>query len=198
MGIVTTVVIYNYQNFNSTTLVTNYAYEVAFAIKEAQVYGLSVLGGSDAAAFQRGYGIHFDKDSLGNISTATFILFADRPLDSSSPVGDGVYISGQANDGSPVKTYSFSGRYKVDTFCTAVGDEAAVNCGDATHLNKKLDITFVRPNPDARIIMSEDGGVTTGTQSRAEITIISPQGKKKKIVVYSTGQISIPQDVPTP
>ncbi|MDD5050414.1 MAG: type II secretion system protein [Candidatus Pacebacteria bacterium] len=191
MMIVTTVVIYNFQNFNSTTLVTNYAYEVAFAVKEAQVYGLSVLkGGSvSTAGFLQGYGVHLDNASLD--VPATFILFADFPLDyTQSPVGDGVYAS--STQDSLLKTYSFAGRYKVKQFCVPlVSGGVATDCASTIGTKMKLDITFVRPNPDARIKITEEDSSTRDNLSSAEITIVSPQGSEKKIVVYSTGQISI-------
>lgn len=187
MIIVTTVVLYNYQNFNSTTLVTNYAYEVAFAIKEAQVYGLSVLSAGNS--FQQGYGIHFDNNSLN--SPANFFLFADMPLATSSPVGDGIFAS---TTDSRVKTYNFVGNYKVAKFC-AFNSAGNSTCGSTVgqEINNSLDITFVRPNPDARIVIYDKLLNKQDKMSRAEITIVSPQNASttKMITVYSTGQISI-------
>ncbi len=187
MVVVTTVVLYNYQNFNSTTLVTNYAYEVAFAVKEAQVYGLSVLGGGSSASFQRGYGVHFDSASLGG-RPASFTLFADIPVaGSNSPVGNGFFDNN--TESPPVKTYSFAGNYRVLSFCGFSSSNSS-NCGTLANPNQSLDITFVRPNPDA-IINMKNGNQLYQNLSKAEITIISPNGSTKKIVVYSTGQISI-------
>ncbi len=210
MVIVTAVVIYNYSQFNSTTLVTNYAYEVAFAIREAQIYGLSVLGNGET--FQIGYGVHFDSDST-TIGGASFSLFADLALSSGSPVGNRRFDFAScpvpyspATCGEFVKKNTFVGSYKVDTFCVVKDTTTECNKvipGSSQQTISTLDITFLRPNPDAYIIA--DAGVdgpadpqnSQSPNSRAEITIVSPHGEKKKVVVYSTGQISI-QAVPTP
>ncbi len=189
MMIVTAVVLYNYKSFNSQTLITNYAYEVAFAIKEAQVYGLSVLKGSakgfasSKAGFQQGYGIHFDNASLSTPSS--FVLFNDFPTAwQTSPVGDAAFTP--SADEKSINTYTLSGRYRVKQYCGYKG--STPNCISDSGSKISLDITFVRPNPDAVIHMT---GVSN-PYDRAEITIVSPQEGERKVVVYSTGQISIP------
>ncbi len=48
-----------------------------------------------------------------------------------------------------------------------------------------VDISFVRPNPDAFI---RSGGTS---YSKAELCISSPLGNKRKVIIESTGQISV-------
>ncbi len=185
MAIVSGVMLYNYQDFNSTTLVTNYAYEVAYAIREAQVYGVSVSNASNPD-FKAGYGIHFGRDSLGGVPgvPASFTVF----VDSNGGSGDNHY-----QEGEKIKDYTFNGAYRVDKFCAVDSGGTSYCSGDGSGDIKSLDITFLRPNPDATI---KTDLISDPTFPRAIITVRSPSGTKTKDVdVFSTGQISI-QDTP--
>jgi prepilin-type N-terminal cleavage/methylation domain-containing protein len=123
-SIITSVILVNQSRFNSSMLVTSLAYEVALAVREAQVYGLAVK--ESDGGFAAGYGIHFTTDS------STFLLFTEK-----SDPANGSYDEGK--DGVE-KTYTLRGGNSVVELC------AASDCSLAT-----LDIVYLRPSPDIKI-----------------------------------------------
>ena len=168
-SVITSVAVYNNAQFNSSILLTNLAYEIALSIRQAQVYGITVRKDS-ADNFNSAYGIHF------NLSTPTsYILFQDTAAD------DHVYNT--IGDVS-LETFNVQKGNGVTKFC--VTDSGAPTC--YTGSGEALDITFVRPNPDALIYV---GGVRHG---KVEICVVSPQNLKRKILVEDTGQISVSAD----
>lgn len=171
--IMTAVVIYNYANFNSSIIVGNYAYDVALALRQAQVYGINVSGNvAGNNQFKAGYGIHFDLQT-----PSIFYLFSDLPLGTK-----GVY-EGEVGGDPVVETFMLPGSYKISQI-------ELINNNNVSEVSlagsaKTVDITFLRPNPDATIISDNvDYNV-------ASITIQSPAGITKKIEVRKTGQISV-------
>src|SRR3989344_6228445 len=59
--IVTSLVLINNNRFGGTVLLQNLAYDMAPSVREAQVYGISVL--SFGGEFDFGYGMHFTANS---------------------------------------------------------------------------------------------------------------------------------------
>ncbi len=73
----------------------------------------------------------------------------------------------------------------ISDICGVTGAGAS-ECASTGALNV-IDITFVRPNPDAVIINPD-----LGTQYRqARVTLASPKGNIKIVLTESTGQISV-------
>lgn len=173
MMIITAVVLIRYSSFNSTILVTNLAYEIALSAREAQVYGLGVKG--TTAGFGAGYGIHFDNSSLRlqSPSQSSYKFFADLNK-------NGLYDDGE-QQGSD---YLLPKGYYVAKFCVS---GVSAWCSDSQLPISFLDITFIRPNPDAIIKTNIVGGV----YSQAVICVSSPKGNQKKIIIGSAGQISV-------
>lgn len=172
-AIITTVAVVNQSNFNGSILLTNLAYEIGLSIRESQVFGITVKGTTlDATKFDSGYGMRFD------ISTPTkYYLFEDRnPPDhfcDASECG-----SGYAN---VVETFNINKGNRISKLCVD-GD-----CSTPV----VLDISFVRPNPDAFIRINGAGG----SYGKAEICVLSPSTEtKRKVTVESTGQISVSND----
>ena len=83
MVIMTTIVLFNYNKFNDSMLISNLAYDVSLTIRQAQTYGVAVLelpgsnSGSQIAPishhayFAFPYGVHFD------INSSNFTLYVD-------------------------------------------------------------------------------------------------------------------------
>ncbi|HVU06673.1 MAG TPA: prepilin-type N-terminal cleavage/methylation domain-containing protein [Candidatus Paceibacterota bacterium] len=163
--VITTVAIFSNAQFNGSVLLTNLAYEIALSIRQAQYYGISVRQDS-SQAFDSGYGVSF------KTSTPTsYSIFEDK-------AGGSMHIY----DGSDpiVKAYSVAKGNRVSKICVD-GD-----CSKTT-----VDITFVRPEPDAFITAN---AATSPFYGKAEVCVLSPQNLKRKIVVESTGQISVGTD----
>jgi hypothetical protein len=191
--ILTSVMLFNYNNFNSRLNLDILAHQIAQWGRDTQVSAMSVRPSRTNVNSFTGFGLHFD------IATPTsFIYFAD--------LGNGA-------GGPPNKRYDpLVGAQK----CGDVG----VECEKVVLINKKnsiekicgndlgfghlkgtppcpsgqeavpvFDIVFTRPNPDANIT-----GVVTGTPfpyAHADITVTSPNKYRRTIQVWTTGQISV-------
>lgn len=169
-AVITAVAVFNHAKFNGSVVLTNLAYEVALSIRQAQFYGITVRQTSaNAAKFDSGYGVHFD---LSNPTTYT--IFED--------VRSGGVLN-HINDGSDVS---------VETFRIQKGNKISKICVDGSCSPTVVDISFVRPNPDAEI---RAGGQSVTRYSKAELCVSSADGStKRKVTVESTGQISVSVD----
>jgi prepilin-type N-terminal cleavage/methylation domain-containing protein len=168
-SVITAVAVFNHARFNGTIVLTNLAYEVALSVRQAQFYGIVVRQTTaDATKFDSGYGVHFD---LAN--PTTYFIFED--------IKSGANPN-HVHDGSDIT---------VETFRIQKGNTISKVCVDSNCSSPVVDITFVRPNPDAFI---RAGGIQGTSYGKAEICIASPGGTKRKITVESTGQISVSTD----
>jgi prepilin-type N-terminal cleavage/methylation domain-containing protein len=157
--LLTGVVLFNQNNFNSSILLTNLAYDTALTIRQAQTYGINVkefATSSSATSQFVPYGVHF------NIAqNKSFILFADIDYDSSLRSSDGFYDSAGTTDLTKcqlakgcVNRYNIQRGNHIKELC--LGDVAKNNTngtcvgGGGLHTDI-LDIVFTRPNPDAKI-----------------------------------------------
>lgn len=165
IGIVTAIVVVKYGAFNSTILLKNQAFEVAIAIREAQVYSISTRGESNA--FRNDYGVFVDVSSG---STNSVVLFIDSDE-------DGMY---DTSSDITVETLTLDSRFEISDFCVDVS--GANDCSLDT-----LAITFTRPDFDANI--KADSSVFPD----ASITLSSLSGGSftRTVTVSATGQISV-------
>lgn len=191
-AILTMIIVFNYGEFNSRTVVTNTAYEIALTAREAQTFGLGVRGieSSGDIAFDRAYGIFVDleSDSAPGDATKELILFADTEVD------DNFCKSGSSH-------------------CTCADDEcieklelgygltisnAQLLNGGSCNTQKQIAVSFKRPNPDAVIKNQEEQNAVE--YDYAVLTIESPKGTKMYVVLSESGQISVvdADGVPSP
>ena len=189
MIIITTVILANQSQFNSTIFLSDLAYDVALTIRQAQVFGLTVKEfAGPPTSFDIGYGVFFDE---GDASGYTFFSDKDR---------DHQYIPG--ND-TTIQDFSFTQRNRlnlIDRFCATPPGVGAVEvcaypiAGDSrTDEISELNIVFDRPDPDA-IIRDENNVIEYGS---ARIVIISARtGAERQILIESTGQISVQNTTP--
>ncbi len=211
ISIIAGIVLYNHKRFETDIEVTNLAYRMAIEIRQAQVYGISVRqhAGAGLLGFDVSYGVHFETDV-----NDSFILFADGD-------GNGLYnpavfegsVDCPTDSGSEcVEKFSIGRNNKIIGWCgvlwsntTDVSQQCFVP-GSGTDY-RFFDIKFKRPNPDAIFSwykgsyeegstssllnrVCSDGGVDKACNGYA-VCLESPQGKRKRVVVYETGQISV-------
>lgn len=139
--LLSTVIIFQFSKFDSQLLLRNVAYEVAGAIREAQVYGVSVTG--VGGTFNTSYGVHFDAGAK------TYILFKDT--------GDRIYQPAEA-----LKTLEVGGKNNsISSLCLVTG-------GSTDCTLTSLDLVFKRPEPDAKY--AANGAVTTASNAIIKIT----------------------------
>lgn len=168
----TALLLTKYGNFNQSVLLTNLAYDIALTIRTAQTYGLSVQRSTGSAtSFRYAYGVHFDK-TIGN--NQKIILFTDSNNNKIFNSSDDIIIS----------TYNIKRGAKIFDFC--ISDLCSISPGNID----KVDISFLRPNPDARICVIA-GGVETCNQAYLKIIVQATDGSTRNVVIRRTGQVSV-------
>ena len=172
-AIITTVAVFNHTQFNGSVLLTNLAYDVALSARQAQFYGTTVKRATvdlaDTSRFDSGYGIRFDTST-----PTSYFIFEDARSGGVGTLPNHVYDSGDV---------------KIETFYVQKGNKITKICLDNDCSPTSVDTTFVRPNPDAFI---KSGSASYN--SKAEICVTSPAGQARKVVIESTGQISVSAD----
>lgn len=165
IGIIATVIIARYRDFDSATLLRSLAYDIALSIREAQVLGVGVR--NDLSTFDAPYGVHF------NLGTPTqYVLFRD--VDGLSD-----YDSGEA-----VSTFTIGNGNTLSNICVDGGNGGCVP--DVTVAN----ILFERPDLNA-IFTDSDGNSFTGDPGHVTIEVASSGGNTQTIRIGVTGQISV-------
>ncbi|HUD04165.1 MAG TPA: prepilin-type N-terminal cleavage/methylation domain-containing protein [Candidatus Paceibacterota bacterium] len=185
--IITSIAVFSNSQFNSSVILSNLAYEVALSVREAQNYGISVhsasSGCSNEGCLNSSYGVDFNTNNnmqyilfnnLGSIGSNGLYTYANY-----------TYISGPSTNA--VTTFSLGHGFTI----------RSVNySSDDTHwtslINQPLDISFVRPNPNAIFYINGSQSLST---EEAEICIQDPtESHFRGIIVGSTGQISVVND----
>lgn len=181
-AIISGVVLYDYGKFSSNLVVTNLAYEAALAVRQAQVYGISVKQtkaslGTNTKNFNSSYGVSFTKGS------PDFYLFADADNNKR-------FETSEIED-----HFSLNGSNKIDKFCIFKID--AFYCSDGANELDSITIIFTRPSPNAFIrgFQLSGSGIVSDPNNifnSAEIIFSSGRGDKKaRMTVTNTGQISV-------
>ena len=184
-AVISGIVLFNYGRFSSNLVVTNLAYQAALAVREAQVYGISVKQTKTGNKFDASYGVWFNQSSNQN-----FYLFADKTK-------DGKRADGMSED---EEVFGMSGTNKISSFCVFQGSTSY--CSNKSNGPSSISITFARPNPNAFIygFNAANNDIITGQSNlnnltlfdRAEIMLTSGQGDKiARMTVYNSGQISV-------
>ena len=187
MTVILTVVVTGQTNYTSGSSLSQAADDISLSLRQAQVYGISVnkLSGS----FDTGYGIEFRTDSNG--SKNAYILFADR-------VKSGLYNytydgtwNCDINDlnqttGECLQKTIFSNGNIIKELCyIPVSGSEGSPCSNPVN---RADITFLRPNTDAHIILN---GNSDPTVKGVRIRLQAIDNSTISVVVYTTGQISV-------
>lgn len=187
MMIMTSVVLFNYNRFNETTLLSTFAYDLSLTIRQAQVYGAGVrdsdlasqgspisVGSIGNPSFKKAYGLHFEK------TKTSFSIFLDGLENNGLPNGIHEVGSQNATD-IDLDTYLFQRGINIQALC--VGSGISENCDKTS-----LDVTFHRPDPEA--IITANGEIAN--YSQATIILQSADTKiSKSVIVNMTGQISV-------
>lgn len=169
-GIVAAIVIFNYGKFTNDTVLTNMAYEMSLSIREAQIFGVAVSGRSQD--FSQPFGVVFDLSGGGE--TDQYFLFVDENR-------NGKYDS-SSNETVVGEPYKLQRNVKIVDVATCTSIEQCIEVE-----NDKLSITFQRPNPEPEF--NPDDGA-----SYAKITLQSPEGTKRCVMVSINGQVYVESD----
>ncbi len=178
----TSLVVAKYGTFNQSTLLTDTAYDIALALRTAQTYGLSVKNIN--ASFTSPYGVSFNSSASGNgcatpSSASNLVLYADT--DESSKAVTNVY---DCSD-TPVTSYALTRGAVISGICVGSGSSCSFSGLSA------LDVTFVRPNPEA--VICANGSGTSCSYTYAEVTLTGSDGSTRTIIIRQNGQIAVQQ-----
>jgi type II secretory pathway pseudopilin PulG len=187
MSIVVTilgVIVMNQSTYTTSSTLASIADHISLTLSEAQVYGVSVKEVTPGSNnFSAAYGVEFSLVSNSGSNDA-YIFYADTDNSGTYDRGWSCSVGGISECIS--KTVLQTG-YTVSTICEIPLSGAEV-CGPG-----KVDITFARPNTDAKIAYFDSAGnpITFPSPKGARITLVSPTNKTLSVVVYNTGQISV-------
>lgn len=195
--LMTSLLITNYSKFDSQILLSNLAYDVALAVRTAQTYGISVQGQiKDSSGFKYNY--------------AYGVAFCRLQKSASSPMSSGCYDNNSAlswfgnneivlftdinnnkvfdKDDTRMSVYSIKRGAKVSNLCFTSG-------GGETCNKSRMDITFLRPNPDAMLCAGDGANPSSCTNAdlkqEVRIEVESSEGARRNVVVNKTGQVSV-------
>lgn len=178
--LIMTVALWNQRDLSNSVLITNLAYEVALAVREAQAYGIGVradVAANDAADFRNAFGIYANINNPEQL-----ILFQDKN-------GNMQY---EANGGETFVVYNFQNQRgnKMNAICGGhtFGLHGPCTAASGTKLNE-VSIMFKRPNPEASFFAPETQQAVKGS---VVIVLNTPANNNcRAVVVETTGQIHI-------
>ena len=178
ISVLMTVVLFNYSIFNDNLALTSAGQEIASSIKQSQQYGLSVKEATvGLGQFGYAYGVYFDRV----VDTTNYYIFVDKDGDRQYDVINGC---GSA-DTECVEKIPIRNKVRISTICDGVA------CPPIATANM-MDITFLRPNPDARIYFTNSAGaIVAGPTNTGKVTLISQKNRTITITIDVTGQVLV-------
>lgn len=181
--IITSVLLFNYNNFNARLNLDILAHQIAQWVRDVQVSAMSVRPSRTNVNAFSGFGLHFD-----TTTPTSFIYFADlngNKRYDPPPVGKKCGDAGEECE----RTIMINKKNSIEKICgypQISGSPGA--CASGFETMGSLDTVFLRPNPDACV--SGASGATC-QYGHADITVISPAKYRHTIQVWTTGQISV-------
>lgn len=172
----TGVVLFNQNKFDSTILLKNLAYDIALTIRQAQTYGVNVKESQISGEFTS-YGVYINIEENKKI-----IFFSDLSTSKDGRFSDeDTTCSPNDINSECLQKYTLKRGNYISKLCVPDTDGSCLEVGELT-------INFVRPNPDAYIYVDDD----LNNKKYAEIELSSSDGSSKSsIVVTSVGQIYV-------
>lgn len=154
--IVAGLTIFDYGRFRSSASLQNLSDDIALSIRRAQNYAIGVQ--SNKSVFSYGYGIHFSTalPVLSNAragSNKSFVIFND--LNSNNIYDHATSPSTICNSNIIIA----DGDECVDMLNITSADTVHLICPNGNNcIPGSVDITFLRPNPDATICAFDENG----------------------------------------
>lgn len=175
--IVTAIVVVKHASFNNAVLLRNQAYEIALAIREAQVYAVSARANEDGSDFRSRYGIFFDTRNAGKNQVIIYI--------ESETTGAASKSYNDNNDPNPdtvLETLVLDSRFEVSDICVK---EVTDHCDP-----NFASISFQRPNFDP--IINPSGVLAVNTEEVSiEIAPVNGSSITRTVTVTQTGQVTV-------
>lgn len=172
---VTAITLANYPGYNDLLSLELRAQDLALLVRQAQLYALGVRAASfGGQQVFKGFGVHFD-----TATPTSVIFFGDRDDGKDYDAGSGC---GQA-DSECLEIFELPSNFQISRLCgTETGGGASCQ-----HQPTKFSAVFTRPNPEAFFAPTP-----TNPYAFAEVELQSARsGNTKRVVMYTTGQISV-------
>lgn len=181
MVTILTVVVFGQNKYTEAANLTQLADEIAMSVSQAQAYGIAVKElETGSLNFSSGYGLSITLLEEGG--EQEYIYFAD--------INDSQYYDGDLGCGSEecLEEIAISRGNYIESFCV-LRTQGTDQCGAA----QRVDISFKRPETDARLFFFNSGGQSYNTPNLegVQINLKSPSGLTKSVIVYVTGQVSV-------
>ena len=175
--------VFNFGTFNDRLSVSSASQELAIAIRQAQTYGLNVRQtGVGSGGFNSAYGIYFNAET----DNTRYYIFADLDTDTVYDVGNGC---GSLNT-ECIEAVTFRDGVRISEVCAIVSgvEECPPNAAA-----RYLHVTFLRPNPDAEINFTNNGGniFYFASWPNAKIVLVSRRGVEYNVSLEDTGQVYV-------
>ncbi len=176
---ITALVVLNQSAFDGATVLRSSGYDVAAAIREAQIFSVGAMNvqPSGSAQFRYPYGLSFVPGA------SSYTLF--RYQSTSNAVFPAYGVSDGVNE-DVVRVMYLSGSNQINDLCVVVNgvDDCSIN---------RLDISFLRPEYAALIYASPLGSSESVAISSAKIKLESARrpGKIVVIEVRLLGQVTV-------
>ncbi len=182
--VITGVILFNSNNFDSTITASNLAQDVALSVRKADAYTLGFQTPSvSSATTVRGYGINF----VAGLGTS-FLIFGETPPYDQHYTHSGVICGPFSSSEECLEQSNISSRDRISQISVENGSSTTVlSPGDA------LSIIFIKPTGEVSFCVQTGGfgscAITTVTV--AHITITSAHGKVYTVNVWNNGQINV-------
>ncbi len=190
MMVITSVVLFNQGSYTSSVSLSNLMNDISLSIRQAQIYGVSVrelqTGSGD---FTSAYGVEFNISNTG--SNDAYIFFADRG-GAKNGYYDGEWSCPVGGTSECLEKINTTSNNTITRLCLLRNNDNGVCSGNPGQLVDRVAITFLRPSNLANLLFFNNGGQIPNNPNiqGIEITVSSPSGATRSVVVYTTGQIS--------
>ncbi|MEK7228163.1 MAG: prepilin-type N-terminal cleavage/methylation domain-containing protein [Patescibacteria group bacterium] len=193
VGLVSSVILFNYSDFSTNVSIRNLSQEVALSIRKSQTFATSVQSlSSGGAPSYPSFGMVFSMESATFAFLPTpkrFISFADIPP------SVGVSPNKKYDSGGSICGSVGIGEECIEAISITSADTLIGIDTDATGpvTTGTVSITFRRPSPDAIICYIPAGQSDCIAQipSYVKLTFQSAKGLKRLVSVWNTGQINV-------
>lgn len=197
IGLITSIVVFNQGDFSDQVSLSNVVNEIDLQIREAQAYGISVKEYIPSSnEFNVAYGVDFNLIAgLGGGNTS-FISFVDRnPQDGVYGTPTSACVPVSVSTPECLFRFNLSRNNTISNLCVVKSDSTETCYADVTTPIARIDVTFLRPNPGARIAFYNNSGTSVNSTYSgfrgAKIQLRSPKGKTQNVYIYTTGETEI-------
>ena len=176
--VILSLVLSNQSKYTDGTMLTGLADDISLSLSQAQIYGISVREFSPGSSeFEIAYTSQGDSSS--------YLYFADRGA--VNHVYDSGWNCPTDTSSECISKTSITRGNAIIKLC-AIPDSGPDFCDVG-----RLDVTFLRPLPDASLVFFDLTGAPLSLSSikGAKIEVGSPSGATRSVSVFASGQISV-------